>query len=379
MILHPEVTDLKIIKSFHSLPERFAAKHGDKYDYSKVVLVKMLQKVIIICPIHGLFLQSPSDHAKGFGCDKCSREESGRLRSLTLDKFIERAIEIHGDKYDYSKIKDFKNGNTKVPIICKEHGEFLQIPHSHLTGCGCPRCGDLSASDKTTKSLNEFLLQAKEVHGDRYDYSKVDYKKSHIKVEIICPIHGSFKQNCTSHLAGHGCPECSVISRTDTTSSFIEKAIKVHGDTYDYSKVEYIGNKKKVDIICKTHGVFSQRCDTHLSGHGCPVCASARPPVERHKDTPTYFYVIKYRGLYKIGVSLEGAKQRYRWEVDSPDEIEILTEYIIQGYDQAFMFEQFLMNKYYKYRYYGDRIFKYTGITEIFTENIYEIYLSEEI
>ena len=102
MRLGENVVGTKILNSFYSLPERFKEKHGTKFDYSKIIFEKMLKKVIIICPIHGEFLQTPSDHAKGYGCDKCSREESGRLRSLTNEMFIEKATLKHNGKYDYS-------------------------------------------------------------------------------------------------------------------------------------------------------------------------------------------------------------------------------------------------------------------------------------
>ena len=377
MRLGENVVGTKILNSFYSLPERFKEKHGTKFDYSKLVFEKMLKKVIIICPIHGEFLQTPSDHAKGYGCDKCSREESGRLRSLTNEMFIEKAMLKHNGKYDYSKIEDINNSQTKVTIVCPIHGEFKQQVAPHLFGTGCPTCGGLSKSFKKTKTFEAFMERVKGIHGTRYDYSKVVWVNAKTDIEIICPIHGSFIQNPCSHQAGHGCTNCSDDSKRHTADIFIEKALAKHGDKYDYSEVVYKQNKQKVDIICPTHGVFSQRCDIHLAGHGCPHCAKQIPPTERHEFTTTYYYVVKYKGLYKVGVSLEGAKQRYRWEVEDPENLEILTEIEFEGYGKAYTFEQFMLDKYFKYRYFGEPIFRYTGNTEVFTENIYELYLQE--
>ena len=377
MRLGEGVVGTKILNSFYSLPSRFKEKHDTKFDYSKVVFEKMLKKVIIICPIHGEFLQTPCDHAKGFGCDKCSREESGRLRSLTNEAFIEKATLKHLGIYDYSKIETIKNSQTKVIILCPIHGEFKQQVAPHLAGTGCPKCGALSKASKNTKTFDSFMERVNRIHGTRYDYSKVVWVNVKTDIEIICPIHGSFIQNPSTHQAGHGCIKCSDDSKRHTADIFIEKALAKHGDKYDYSEVVYKQNKQKVDIICPTHGVFSQRCDIHLAGHGCPHCAKQIPPTERHEFTTTYYYVVKYKGLYKVGVSLEGAKQRYRWEVEDPENLEILTEIEFEGYGKAYTFEQFMLDKYFKYRYFGEPIFRYTGNTEVFTENIYELYLQE--
>lgn len=124
-------------------------------------------------------------------------------------------------------------------------------------------------SNKTTQE--EFISKAREVHGDKYDYSKVEYKGNKNKVCIICPEHGEFWQLPSSHLKGAGCPNCSG-NKKYTTKEFIEKARKIHGDKYDYSKVEYVNSETKVCIICPEHGEFWQKPARHLMGQGCPNC-----------------------------------------------------------------------------------------------------------
>ena len=116
--------------------ERAQKIHGNKYDYSKVNYVKSSEKVCIICPEHGEFWQKPNSHISSKqGCPKC-----GKTGKLTQEEFIKRARYIHNDKYDYSKV-EYVNSQTKVCIICPEHGEFWQTPNSHLSGIGCKKCG----------------------------------------------------------------------------------------------------------------------------------------------------------------------------------------------------------------------------------------------
>ena len=124
----------------------------------------------------------------------------------------------------------------------------------------------------TTK---EFIEKAREIHGDKYDYSKVNYKNSQEKIIIICPIHGKFEQKPNNHLNGKGCKKCYIDNNhIYDSSSFIEKAKLVHGDKFDYSKVNYISSKEKVIIICPEHGEFEQRASAHLNGQGCKICSN---------------------------------------------------------------------------------------------------------
>ena len=195
--------------------------------------------------------------------------------NFTTDIFIKRAKEIHRDRYDYSLV-DYLDTKTKVEIICKEHGKFLQNPKDHLSGKGCKMCGYDKKREKYSLSKDEFVEKAKSVHGDIYDYSLVNYTNTKTKVEIICPLHGSFFQLPYNHLSGKGCKECGYAIGNEKSSlskdEFIEKANEVHNNLYDYSKVEYKNYKTKVEIICKDHGSFFQTPNNHLSGKGCKEC-----------------------------------------------------------------------------------------------------------
>lgn len=130
------------------------------------------------------------------------------MRKLTTEEFIERAIKIHNGKYDYSKV-EYVNAKTKICIVCPLHGEFMQYPNDHLKGQGCRKCGDISRSIKNRYNTEDFIFHAKETHGDKYDYSKVEYVNAKTKVCIICPIHGEFWQSPTHHIMGYNCPKCA--------------------------------------------------------------------------------------------------------------------------------------------------------------------------
>lgn len=184
-------------------------------------------------------------------------------KKLTTLEFIERAKKVHGDKYDYSKV-DYAKSSIKVCIICPIHGEFYVIPNHHLRGVGCPKC---AGRLKTNKDI---VSQFIKIHSDKYDYSKVEYKDALTKICIICPKHGEFWQRPSDHLSGYGCPHCKKLKFD--TDSFIEKAKEIHGEKYDYSNTHYNGARNYIKIICKKHGIFEQMPYKHLQGRGCPYC-----------------------------------------------------------------------------------------------------------
>ena len=233
----------------------------DKYDFSRVDYKTRTIKVTIGCRSHGDFRKSPEMLLRGGEqCNSCVSDNKTK-------NFIKQSIHKHGDVYDYS-ISAYKNPKTKVKIMCKTHGTFEQLPYNHsYHGFGCLVCFGNPRSDTET-----FIEKAKSVHGSRYDYSLVKYSNNSSKVTIICNIHGEFSQRPSEHLAGKGCIKCAGVERL-TTEQFIESSKKIHGDRYDYSKVDYINNRTKVTIVCDVHGDFDQVPDSHLRMNtGCPKC-----------------------------------------------------------------------------------------------------------
>ena len=246
--------------------------YGDKYSYSKVNYINSSTNVCVTCSIHGDFLTIPNNCIKGHGCPACA----GRQR-INTDIFIKRATEIHKGRYDYSLVKCDKGKNSFVDIICPIHGKFTQKAVYHLNGNGCPKCFGTPKSN-----TEEFIEKAKKIYGDKYSYSNVDYQGNKIKVLITCPVHGDWPVRPNAFLRGSECPKCYGTPKY-TTEEFIEKARAIHGDKYDYSKVNYRGNKEKVRIICPIHGEFSQIAGTHLRGGGCYLCSVGYRVIRREK------------------------------------------------------------------------------------------------
>lgn len=234
---------------------------------------------------------------------------------LTQEQFIERATQVFGDRYDLSKAV-YKNVNTKVCVICNQHGEFLALANNFLRGHGCPECGLEKCKSHLRWDTSRFIEEAKKVHGDRYDYSKVNYFNSQTKVEIICPIHGSFFQKPNDHINGKGCGKCAGVLKSNT-KEFIAKAKDVHGDMYDYSLVDYKGNKQKVAIICPQHGVFHVTPNTHLLGHGCPRCSIEAGALKR---------IIPFDVFVERARTIHGDKYQYIREtyVDTQTKMEMV-------------------------------------------------------
>jgi hypothetical protein len=197
-------------------------KHGDKYDYSKVVMNGMSRHIIIGCKVHGDFNQAPSNHLHTSGCNKCGIvARTGITKTIVrkdqkaaprkLEDFIAKAIEVHGDKYDYSKTV-FNGIKEECIIICKIHGEFSQILNNHLNNHGCRECGKIKAIQclKQKMTTEEFILRSKKKHGDLYDYSNTKYISSECKVKIRCKTHGEFEADPPKHYRlGYGCPICT--------------------------------------------------------------------------------------------------------------------------------------------------------------------------
>ena len=294
-------------------------EHGDKYDYSKVEYVNCDTKVCINCRDHGEFWQTPNNHINGSGCPKCYVENRSDKRTLTKEEFVKKALKVHGDKYDYSKV-EYVGSKTKVCIICSEHGEFYQRPGDHLKSCGCPKCKGDKTRERCTLTKEEVIKKFREKHNDKYDYTKVEYVNCDTKVCIICPDHGEFWQTPRVHLRGSGCPKCGG-HYVPTTEEWIASVNEVHGGKYDYTNVTYVNSATKVCIICPEHGEFWQTPNHHIRGVGCPKCnlSHLERDVMNYLDEVgiTYDYQKRFDWLgkqsldfylpdYNIGIECQG-------------------------------------------------------------------------
>lgn len=207
---------------------------------------------------------------------------------LTQEDFLDRCEKEHGDYYDYSKAV-YKTSKEKVAIICPIHGEFYQAASKHMNGGNCPKCAVDRNSDlqrlKHFYTAEDFITQAKEVHGDRYDYSKVIIESTHTPIIVTCLEHGDFETYVNVHLKGHHCRKCANNARVGkgrkTQSDFLARCNEVHGDRYDYSKSVYVKNMEKVEIICRKHGSFWTTPTNHYRGKGCKKCADEKLSEDR--------------------------------------------------------------------------------------------------
>ena len=199
--------------------------------------------------------------------------------NVNKENFIKKSNIIHNNKYDYSKV-EYLNARTPVKIICPVHGEFLQLPYNHSLGKGCKFCAIHLNSDKLKKSKDQFIRDAIKVHGDKYSYKNSQYINDSSRMEIECPLHGTFSQVANKHLQGNGCPDCKIQKTKETNTNkhsllFPKKSSDIHNNYYDYSKVNYKNSRTPVEIIYPKHGSFITMPYNHLLGRGCPVCSQS--------------------------------------------------------------------------------------------------------
>lgn len=270
---------VKIFNDSYPTLELLSEYNGDK----KYITVR--------CKIHDyIFNTKPNWLKHGQGCQKCYNDRRGNSLRKTTQSFIEDAKKIHGGKYDYSKV-EYKGNKIKVCIICPEHGEFWQAPNKHLSSKeGCPKCSNIFNGLKKRLCVNEFVSRAKKVHGDKYDYSKVEYINCATKVCIICPQHGEFWQTPNCHLNGHGCPTCNeshlekamknILLENNiefeqqkkfewlgrqTLDFYLPKyniAIECQGEQH-FKVVEHFGGEKEFQKLLRRDKIKKQKCDTN--------------------------------------------------------------------------------------------------------------------
>lgn len=221
--------------------EKAKSIHGDLYDYSGAAYTHSMQPLTIICPVHGPFEIRPNNHLSSKqGCQKCSKRHRP-----TLEEFKQQAAIVHNNRYDYADVV-YVNNKSKISIKCMLHGSFLQTPKDHIhNAAGCPRCKRLITGQYHKNDTAWFTSEGIRKHSGKYDYSKVDYKRYHDKVEIVCPTHGSFFQTASSHIHnGNGCPICSV---QDYEGGYGEKRFQSHPELKNKNGMLYIIRCRNAD------------------------------------------------------------------------------------------------------------------------------------
>ena len=251
------------------------------------------------------------------------------MRALTTPQFIKAAKSVHGSKYGYHKV-DYQGSQIKVVILCSKHGDFEQLPDTHINrGAGCPQCNSINRVNRNkarAKTTNKFIQKAKVIHGKKYKYSKVKYLSARTKVVITCEEHGDFKQIPISHLNGHGCPRCNLTSRYSKLAvKWIEEYAYSHrlkGVQHALNGGEYIipGTRWKVDgYHPRSNTVFEFHGD---AWHGNPKVFSPRSkpnPFKNktaqrlYKETKARERLIRKLG-YKLVTIWESDYHGYEWD-----------------------------------------------------------------
>ena len=299
------------------------------------------------------------------------------MKKVTHEDFVKKANCVHNGVYEY--ISRYISTKDKVEIKCRIHGIFLKTPKKHLQGQGCTKCSREKQSLKQSKDLNYYLIKAKEIHNDKYDYSKFIYKKKKEKSIIICKEgHGEFLQDMNAHIGSRaGCPKCGVKTRIEkelSKNNFIEKATAIHGNKYEYL-CSYTGRFKNISILCKEHGEFSQIAGNHLSGKGCPKCGKIKlsrsnqenpsgwshtnwqKAAEKSKNFDGYkVYILECKDqktgehFFKIGKTFTTIFQRFK-NKRIPYNYKIYKTYHINNPQKCSEFEQVLKNKNKEFKY----------------------------
>lgn len=291
--------------------EKAKAKHGDKYDYSSTVYSGSAKKVTINCQAHGPFEQEASSHLTGSGCRQCSHSSSSAKQCMTTETFVQRAREIHGEHYCYDKTK-YVHSRQKLTFTCTIHQFDIFIePYRHLQGNGCTTCSKELGRIVDTQT---FVARAQTMYKDEgYDYSKVIYGDVHTSVLLTCPSHGDFLVKPVHHIHHRvKCYKCTELvtggKKWLGNEGFIERAKMLHGDLYDYSRVQYTNIDSAVVIGCPEHGFFSQIAWKHIGeGKGCCKCNRPRFTLEQwvaraqdvHKERDFDYSHVTYRGAHE--------------------------------------------------------------------------------
>jgi hypothetical protein len=260
--------------------------HGSFYNYSKIRYVKATKPVIIICPIHGEFLQKPSVHLSGHKCSKCSNQEKSNNKTYPFSWFLQKSNHIHNGKYTYDTT-GYKNTYSRVKVICKEHGPFIQIAKEHLQGKGCRKCSVELISKQKIKPFNIFTKNALQLHNGFYGYTESSYISSKRKVDIICPKHGVFRQTPNNHISQRqGCPTCN--NQISKDEKDISALINELG--FSVSKTRDIISPLEIDIYIPEKNLAIEYCGIYWHG-------------ERKGKTREY-HLKKFIECQKLGIPL---------------------------------------------------------------------------
>ena len=311
------------------------------------------------------------------GRDSCGCVIKNRETAESLQDKLN--IKYPNHKLDFSNFEMKIGQHTELSIICKTHGEFKTTANKMLNNSKdpCPSCNSELTNKNRNADIEGFIAKALLKYGDKFGYDKVSFNILADDVEILCNTHNEyFKINANNFLysAKVCCPLCIKegrdLTKLNKTPDFINECEKIHKGKYDLSKVEYKGWVQPIEVICQEHGVWFPSAGNFQRGSGCPFCMKTE---NRYTSNPTKLYYIKYKGVYKLGITTRDIYSRYKSkDIPASDihNLEILYEQLFDGGHIPYKIEQKIRSIYNKYVYQGENIFKVTGNTEIFTEDV---------
>lgn len=271
--------DKRILNGLEPFILKLQEKYGkERFDCSNIDYKGSNIPITLTCNICGeTFEITPKKILSGWFKCGCKKENKS---FISEEEFKIRLKNKHGDKFSYSLPNEakFQGLSTEINVKCNKCGEVFLKRAGDLLGLKMCPCCEVKNTRLTTES---FIKKAKIVHGEKYDYSLVEYKNNHTKVKIICPEHGVFEQTPANHLYGYGCMKCGIGEIRKNSSmgreEFIKRAKDIHGDKYNYDNVKYLNRETKVEIYCKEcNETFFQAPSLHLSGCGCPSCVGKK-------------------------------------------------------------------------------------------------------
>lgn len=288
-------------------------------------------------------------------------------KTKTTEQFVAEAVAVHQEKYRYDEVL-YKGAHEKVKILCVRcNSHFTQSARKHLNGQGCPAC--FGTPKKTAQQFVEALMLK---HGNEYDYSKSIYNGAHEQFSFECIKHGLVTMSANNHLRGAKCAKCAGNWKKDS-ETFAEEARSKHGDTYDYTSLNYIDSHTPLKIVCKTHDVFWQSPTTHLSGAGCPKCAA----YGFNKDLNSSLYILSdNKDITKIGITNRDVQVRCAEISKSANKSYVIkTSYNFDSGEVAARVEAVLLQE--LRSTYRQPTEKFDGSTECFYNVDYEWLLSQ--
>jgi len=222
--------------------------HNNFYNYDKSIYVKAKQELIITCPIHGDFKQQPYVHTgQKCGCPECGLERTSQKRSFSLDDTLIECIKVHKGFYTYNNVLDYTTRSRKYNITCPIHGDFTQVIGEHMSGKGCPKCGDIRGGIKGRLSQEEVMRRIHKSHGKRYSYPNFKYINDKQVIDIVCEKHGVFLQPVGNHMKGHGCKDCARVNPSKgeiEMREFLQRHVELN-----HSNRNILDKKAELDIF----------------------------------------------------------------------------------------------------------------------------------